>query len=91
MNEDVAKRYEIAHPDLLMIDSLAGGMHYFVDKEKQDSRVAILGQRGVTILTREQAEVLVDELLDIFDVFTKTKGRRYGGAFEECCNALGAR
>lgn len=80
MVEEQIKGYEQAHPSLLMIDSDATGLQYFVEKEMGDSRIAVSGQKGITIVTREQAMALVDEIMDIFDIYTRPKGRKTNGA-----------
>lgn len=80
MVEEQIKGYEKAHPSLLMIDSDATDLQYFVEKEMGDSRIAVSGQKGITIVTREQAMAIVDEIMDIFDIYTRPKGRKRNGA-----------
>ena len=80
MVEEQIKGYEKAHPGLLMIERDATGLQYFVVKEVVDSKIAVSGQKGITIVTREQAMAIVDEIMDIFDIYTRPKGRKTNGA-----------
>lgn len=79
MLEERIKGYEKEHPELLMIDSEAKGLQYFVEKAMGDSRIAVSGQKGITIITRDQGIALVDEIMDIFEIYTRPKGRKTNG------------
>ena len=66
MTEREAELLEKYHPDIMVMDSSAKGLKYLFDKDK--SRLAIAGKKGVVMLTIKQAETLKDELSDILEL-----------------------
>lgn len=72
MREDTVYRLETA-TGVLAIDSAADGLCYMADPD-DDPRIAIAGDKGITILTVPQAKALIKELPDILEIFMR---RRY--------------
>ena len=79
MTSEESFKIECEHPDIMVVDSKANGLRYLFDDGK--SRLAIAGQKGITMLTIRQAKALRDELNDIIElreVITARGGKTIG-------------
>lgn len=53
-----------------VVDGHCKGLCYFLSKERKDKdRIAIGGVKGITILTREQAKRVAEDILDILEMY----------------------
>lgn len=68
-------------PSLLVIEGGADGL-YYVASPKNPSQLAILGAKGATIINRDQALAIAEELVEIFDQYHGKRGFNYGEEVE---------
>lgn len=76
MTDNEAWRLERIYP-VLTIDSKAPGLVYIVDSDKRG--VIISGLKGMTGLSRRQAEVLCRELPEILEDYLGSAALEIGG------------
>lgn len=69
MNQSMVTAIEMKHPNIKGIQGDAAGLAYFFSDD--DQRVAIAGQHGLTILTKEQARAVARELMEIVTLFVE--------------------
>ena len=73
MTNEESYKIEIAHPDIMIIDSKANGLKYLFDEDR--SRFAIAGDKGIVMLSIQQAKALRNELNDIIEMRAYITGR----------------
>jgi glutaredoxin 2 len=69
MHENKAIAIEISNQGIRSVASEANGLAYFVSDN--DTRVAVAGTKGITILTKEQARAVARELMEIVTLFVE--------------------
>lgn len=77
MNDVLLDQMTRNDPTLLVIEGEAKGL-YYVASPKNPGQMAILGRKGATIVNREQAESIVKELIEVFDLYNGKSGFQYG-------------
>jgi hypothetical protein len=74
MHENKAIAIEISNQGIRSVASEANGLAYFVSDN--DTRVAVAGTKGITILTKAQAQAVAKEILEVMDLFVPKQARR---------------
>ena len=69
MHENKAIAIEISNQGIRSVASEANGLAYFVSDN--DTRVAVAGAKGITILMKEQARAVARELMEIVTLFVE--------------------